>query len=252
MYTISSPAFCTITYLILRIPVYVSCFVLVCASLDRRRRVCQPLRPQLNARQATFLLAVPFILTAIATFPFVGFHTGIQFTTSTGLTVRKCCFQKEFPGKFVKLAEGIVLAVYTIVGLPLLVGSYGHILYRVKQQSKRFRQNLTCDVGRQETGLSVKSSPNSGRRLKDEVQNTTEDCVESRDEERCVDQTEGRARELMAVDPSVSASHLLPARRRMIVRVHQSRKLLASKTTLVMFVLTITTVVCLTPYIIWT
>ncbi|PVD27747.1 hypothetical protein C0Q70_12919 [Pomacea canaliculata] len=160
--------------------------------------------------------------------------------------------QREFPGDFVKLAEGIVLAVYCVVGLALIVGSYGHILYRVKQQSKRLSQNLTSDGGQEETSLSVKSSPISGRRLEEEVQNTTEDCVESRDEERCVDQTEGGARELMLEDPSVSGSYPLPARRRMTVGVHQSRNLLASKTTLVMFVLTITTVVCLTPYIIWT
>ncbi|XP_025102183.1 putative neuropeptide Y receptor 11 isoform X2 [Pomacea canaliculata] len=252
MYTISCPAFCTIVYLVMRIPLVVSYLVLVCASLDRRRRVCQPLRPQLDARQAIFILILIFIMTAIATFPFVSFFTGIKFTTTTGINVRKCGFQREFPGDFVKLAEGIVLAVYCVVGLALIVGSYGHILYRVKQQSKRLSQNLTSDGGQEETSLSVKSSPISGRRLEEEVQNTTEDCVESRDEERCVDQTEGGARELMLEDPSVSGSYPLPARRRMTVGVHQSRNLLASKTTLVMFVLTITTVVCLTPYIIWT
>ncbi|XP_025102180.1 cholecystokinin receptor type A-like [Pomacea canaliculata] len=252
MYTISSPAFCTSTYLVLRIPVYISCFVLVCASLDRRRRVCQPLRPQLDARQATFLLVVPFILSAIATFPFVTFYTGMQFNTTTGLIVRKCCFQKETPGKFAKLVEGIVLAVYCVVGLTLLVGSYGHILYRVKQQTKRLGRNLMCDIGQQETGLSGTPSPISGRESEDEVENTTEDYVESRDEERCVARTEGGNEELKAEDPKMSASRALPARHRKSVRVHHSRKFLTSKTTLVMFVLTITTLVCLTPYIIWT
>ncbi|XP_025102179.1 cholecystokinin receptor type A-like [Pomacea canaliculata] len=253
MYTISSPTFCTITYLVLRIPVYVSCFVLVCASLDRRRRVCQPLRPQLDARQATFLLAVPFILSAIATLPFVGFHSGIQFTTSTGLTVRKCCFREEFPGVFLKKAEGLLLAVYCIVGLSMVVGTYGHILYRVKQQSKKLAQNQTCNIGQPQIGMSVMSSPNKGNSSEKEVKKTRDISGESRDQESCVvDQPEGGAREVMEEDPSVSAGHPLPARRKMSVEVHQSRTRLASKTTLVMFVLTITTVVCLTPYIIWT
>ncbi|XP_025101150.1 cholecystokinin receptor type A-like isoform X2 [Pomacea canaliculata] len=249
MYTISSPAFCTITYLVLRIPLYVSYFVLVCASLDRRRRVCQPLRPQLDARQATFLLVVPVILTAIATFPFVAFYTGVQFATTTGLTVKHCGFQREFPGYLVKRTEGIVLAVYFVVGLTLTVGSYGHILYRVKQQNKRFRENLACGGGQKETGLSVVSSSISGRRSEEEAENTSHSYVESRDEERCVAQPEGGAGEILVEDPSVSS---LPARRRTSVRVHQSRKLLASKTTLVMFVLTITTVVCYLPSIILT
>ncbi|XP_025102184.1 cholecystokinin receptor type A-like isoform X3 [Pomacea canaliculata] len=251
MYTISSPAFCTSTYLVLRIPVIVSYLVLVCASLDRRRRVCQPLRPQLDARQATMILILIFILTAIATFPFVSFYTGMHFTTTTGLTVRKCGFQREFPGAFVKRAEGIVLAVYFIFSLTLMVGSYVHILYRLKQQSKRLSQNLTSDGGQQETGLSVVSSI-SVRRTEEEVENTTYSYTESRDEERCVTRSVGGARELMSEDPSVSTIHPLQARSGTSVRVHQSRKLLASKTTLVLFVLTITTVVCLVPYLIWT
>ncbi|XP_025103152.1 cholecystokinin receptor type A-like [Pomacea canaliculata] len=245
MYTISSPAFCTITYLVHRIPVYVSCFVLVCASLDRRRRVCQPLRPQLDARQATLLLVVPVILTAIGTFPFVVFYTGMQFETSTSLTVRKCGFQREFPGDSVKRAEGVVLAVYTIVGLILMVGSYGHILYRVKQQNKRLSQNLTYHSDQLQRGLSVLYTI-SGRRSEEEAEHTTDGNVESRDEESCVVRQEGEARDQMVEDPIVSAIHLRPARRGTIVSVH-----LASKTTLVMFVLIITTVVCLTPYIIW-
>ncbi|XP_025101401.1 5-hydroxytryptamine receptor 1F-like [Pomacea canaliculata] len=233
MYTISGPTFCPAMYFSLSFPIVVSGCILLCVSLDRRRRVCQPFRRQLSPRQATFILMFPLGLGVLATLPFAPFHDGIEFTTSTGLTVRKCSFRQEYPGYIFRQIQGGVLVVYATVGLVVLVIAYSRILRRLRFLSQKKRDRLARavrGVAPQQTAGNKEAAILGPRDQGNDYKRS--DCKECQEKCKPCDRCEKYS------SPEGVGGQ------------QQSPESLSSKTTLMMFVLTVTNAVCLLPYLI--
>ncbi|XP_025102579.1 vasopressin V1b receptor-like [Pomacea canaliculata] len=129
---------CRMEYLLGTFPAITSYLILVCVALDRRRRICQPLKRQLSPRQVTYLLILPFILSLAMLVPFT-FWYGVRpvETDRPGITGTTCGFPDMPLELKVKQIFGLVLMAYFFVGFALLTTCYLQISYRIYQQKKK-------------------------------------------------------------------------------------------------------------------
>ncbi|PVD33455.1 hypothetical protein C0Q70_04711 [Pomacea canaliculata] len=93
LYTFIHPSACQALFIIERLPVVTSGWLLVAVALDRRHRICQPLKRHMSPRQALYLVLVSLALASAATFPFVPLHSIVKVKTGKdhvfGLTVEE-------------------------------------------------------------------------------------------------------------------------------------------------------------------
>lgn len=126
--------YCQTMWFLGTFPVLMSYLTLVCVALDRRRRICQVHRRQLSARQAAYLLIVPFTLTFALVFPFTFFYDAVPLLDNHR---RKTCWFTHTVWENASWVVGILLMGYFIVGFVLLTASYSQISYQSYQQKKR-------------------------------------------------------------------------------------------------------------------
>lgn len=130
--------FCKIKNFLAYFPIVMSYLILVCVALDRRRRICQIHKRQLNARQAIYMLIVPLTLVTATAFSVMFFY-GVrpQETDIPGITGTVCGFSGPPTKVNMHRVFGIVVMGYFIVGFGLLTICYVQISYRIYQQKKR-------------------------------------------------------------------------------------------------------------------
>lgn len=134
--------------------------------------------------------------------------------------------------------------MYGVVGLALVVGAYFHILYRVKQQSQRKRDRIANGVGPTDPATLAASSI-----VEERCDVTSQSDVVNDEEEDGGSHDNENRYELKECDQKVICSPCSEEEKSRNVLQPSGRRL-SPKTTVVMFVLTVTHVVCLLPYII--
>lgn len=138
--------FCKFQFSLATCPIFMSFQILVCVALDRRRRICQIHKRQLNARQATYLLIFPFILVLCIVCPFAVLY-GAK-TLETDLPEIKgttCGFADTQFGRKVKIAYGATIGTGYGVGFALLTFSYMQISRKIYHQKKKIEKlNITA------------------------------------------------------------------------------------------------------------
>lgn len=124
--------FCKLKRLFSTLPIFMSYLILVCVALDRRRRICQFHKRQLNPRQATYLMIFAFIVTVCVVCPFA-FLYGVEplETDLPEITGTTCGFSNLPFGIKVKQAYGVAMGIVFSVGFVLLISSYTQISYRI-------------------------------------------------------------------------------------------------------------------------
>lgn len=139
-YTTHGSTYCQVMGMLTMFPILMSYWILACVAFDRRRRICQPLRRQLSARHATYLLILPFALTAVLLFPFMPFYGEMPFETGVpGLNGSNCELQSSYLGVNVEKMFNVALMIFFIVGFSMGTFAYAHIVYKVCQQNKTHR-----------------------------------------------------------------------------------------------------------------
>lgn len=133
-----SPEFCRFVNMTVTFPIIMSAWILVCVSLDRRRRICQPHKKQMSAKQATWLLFLPFGLACLVTLPFTVFYGDKYFDIKSGLAGRTCGFKGD-----IRRIYGVIIIVSLAVGLALMAFAYVSIAVCIYQQQKRRESNFS-------------------------------------------------------------------------------------------------------------
>ncbi|XP_025087063.1 muscarinic acetylcholine receptor M4-like [Pomacea canaliculata] len=142
LYTTAFPHACKMMFTIQRLPVMTSGWILVAVALDRRRRICQPFKRQLNPRQAFYLVMTSLTLASAATFPFLPLRTSTKVKTARDDVFGKRCDLDELSDPAYRTAETIILILSLVFGCLILVSSYVHIGYQLYRQGSRKRITL--------------------------------------------------------------------------------------------------------------
>ncbi|PVD33457.1 hypothetical protein C0Q70_04713 [Pomacea canaliculata] len=136
-------------FMIERLPVVTSGWLLVFVALDRRHRICQPLRRHMSPRQALYLVLVSLALSSAATFPFVPLRNIVMVKTGKVYVFGKRCeITVEFSSPQLKTSESLTLMVSLTFGFLLMVLSYVHIGYQLHRQKSR--NNMAPHTERQD------------------------------------------------------------------------------------------------------
>ncbi|XP_025102578.1 uncharacterized protein LOC112569109 [Pomacea canaliculata] len=118
--------------------VIISYSILVFVALDRRRRICKPLERQYSARQASYLLMIPLMLSSAVIFFLAFLYSEIPLETERPeITGSTCGFLDRWFGMQAKQIYGIVVMTYFLVGFAVLTTCYVQISYQIYQQKKR-------------------------------------------------------------------------------------------------------------------
>ncbi|XP_025102577.1 uncharacterized protein LOC112569108 [Pomacea canaliculata] len=130
--------FCRMKCFLGTFPLIMSYLLLVLVALDRRRRICQVHRRQLSARQATYLLIVPLVLTFAAMVPFTYLYGAKPLETENSqITGSTCGFSNTIAGISGKKIFGVILMIYFLVGFAILTTCYVQISYQIYEQKKK-------------------------------------------------------------------------------------------------------------------
>ncbi|XP_025102732.1 orexin receptor type 2-like isoform X2 [Pomacea canaliculata] len=133
----SQKHFCIVKGFLGTFPVIMSFLILVLVALDRRHRICQPMKLQLSSRKAACLMIFPLILTSAIVLPFsILYGVRPMETSVSGVTGTTCEYPNTDFGKKVKGALGMVLGTFFVVGFALLIICYAQISHRIYQQNK--------------------------------------------------------------------------------------------------------------------
>ncbi|XP_025088332.1 muscarinic acetylcholine receptor M2-like [Pomacea canaliculata] len=138
LYRFVYPYSCASIFVIQRLPVVTSGWLLVAVALDRRHRICHPLKRQLSPRQAVYLVIVSLILSSVATFPFIPLRR--EMTVSFGddqVFGKRCEITDRFTGTAHRIAERWTLMLSLALGVLIMISSYVHIGYQLYRQKKR-------------------------------------------------------------------------------------------------------------------
>ncbi|XP_025101464.1 alpha-2C adrenergic receptor-like isoform X3 [Pomacea canaliculata] len=119
-------------------PILLSYWLLVCVALERRHRICNPLGHHLDPSHAIALLVVPFTLTTLVLFPFLGFQEEGTFDIGIpGLQGIQCTFPTITNGTDVNKVYGFLLIFSFASILTLLILCYLNILLVVLRQREQ-------------------------------------------------------------------------------------------------------------------
>ena len=133
-------------------------FLLAVVALDRRRRICMPLKKHLNAREG-LAVAVATVSLSVAIFaPFVPLY-GIHRvnTTVAGVQARMCWIEDKYKDTVYPLAYEVVVYLAFFVGLAVMVTSYIFVGVKVWKRKRLGRLPASRPEERQEP---VEQGPN--------------------------------------------------------------------------------------------
>lgn len=265
---------CRITWFFGKFPTIVSYLTLICVAFDRRRRICQVHERQLSARQATYLLSLPLTLTSAIVFPFIHFYGVIPVETEiSGIRGSMCGFPKYSSKMNVKQILGILLLTLYIVELVVLTTCYLQISYRIYQQKKRVSlagevkfsdvshlpkggkekktevnssQNVQTEEISDETFVMTSKGVNVSRNLSEHSSGFKEDA-DGHDAQDMGSQAETHSSRMSSDNEGESHKRVLP-RSGLGAPSNPRARALFSRTTFMMLLITVSTVICCIPY----
>ncbi|XP_025088280.1 cholecystokinin receptor type A-like [Pomacea canaliculata] len=253
LYTFIHPTACQALFIIERLPVVTSGWLLVFVALDRRHRICQPLRRHLSPRQALYLVLVSVALASAATFPFVPLHSIVMVKTGKDHVFGKRCeITVEFSSPQLRTAESLTLMANLIFGFLLMVSSYVHIGYKLHRQKSRNHMaphTERQDQKREHTGIQEAQVPIQivENDISTVMSTTTGLTVEESGTSEAVESTGPSTQDSCTATVSVGSRDGKTTK--VSTRGHVGKKI-PSRTTLMMFVLTVTVIVTYVPYVV--
>ncbi|XP_025088279.1 cholecystokinin receptor type A-like [Pomacea canaliculata] len=261
LYTFVHPHACQAMFIIARLPVVTSGWLLVFVALDRRHRICQPLRRHMSPRQALYLVLVSVALASATTFPFFPLRNIVMVKTDKDHVLgKRCDITVEFSSPQLKTAESLTLMLTLIFGLLLMISSYVHIGYKLHRQKSR--NQMAPHTERQDQKRELKESEVPIKIVENDIStvmsttstshglivkaSATSEAVETTTVPPTVESTGPSKQDGCTATVSVGSDGKTT---KVSTRGHVGKKI-PSRTTLMMFVLTVTAIVSYVPYVI--
>ncbi|PVD33458.1 hypothetical protein C0Q70_04714 [Pomacea canaliculata] len=233
---------CQAMFIIERLPVVTSGWLLVFVALDRRQRICQPFRRHMSPRQALYLVLVSVALASAITFPFVSLRSIVKVKTGKDHVYgTRCDITVEFSSPQLRIAETLTVMLTLIFGSLLMILSYVNIGYQLHR--KKSRNHIIPHTERQdqkteekESHVPIKNSKKDNPTVKSTIASTSQ-------VKKTALSTQDSCR------PTVSVRRHERKTTKVSTRGHVGKKI-PSRTTLMMFVVTVTAIVTYVPYVI--
>lgn len=133
-------------------------FLLAVVALDRRRRICMPLKQHLNSREGLAVTVATVSLSVAIFAPFVPLY-GIHRvnTTVAGVQARMCWMEDRYKDTAYPLAYEVVVYLAFFVGLAVMVTSYIFVGVKVWKRKRLGRLPASRPEVRQ---VPVEQGPN--------------------------------------------------------------------------------------------
>ncbi|XP_025088180.1 gastrin/cholecystokinin type B receptor-like [Pomacea canaliculata] len=236
-----------------RLPVMASAWLLVSVALDRRHRICQALKPQLSPRQAVYLVVGSVIMASLASFPFTPLYGDLRMNTAQSeVNGSQCGVTNDLGSSMYRQAENLTLMLNFVLGLIIMVFCYSHIAHRLRKQKNIISLALRPRVPAEDTrNRELKAESEGGKRGDGSI------LEDHDDRERVVMSTPSSSmatpsntlEEGTIAEGNVEKREESASRSEVGVWRRGSRRI-GSRTTLMMFVLTITGIVTFLPFIV--
>lgn len=252
-YNFPDPDLCRVMFIFQRLPVMASAWLLVSVALDRRHRICQALKPQLSPRQALYLVVGSVIMASLASFPFTPLYGDLRVNTAQSeVNGSQCGVTNDLGSSMYRQAENLTLMLNFVLGLIIMVFCYSHIAHRLRKQKNIISLALRPRVPAEDTrNRELKAESEGGKRGDGSI------LEDHDDRERVVMSTPSSSmatpsntlEETTIAEGNVEKREESASRSEVGAWRRGSRRI-GSRTTLMMFVLTITGIVTFLPFIV--
>lgn len=179
LYTFPDFRFCKLMQAMQRFPFVASSCILVGVALDRRHRICKPLKRQLSPRQASYVVILSLILASLFTFPFLPLKGESLLTTDVdGVFGRRCGYLRKYRNSVYATIESSFLSLNIVVGIVVFLFCYSQIGYQLYKQKKKRKLGLPEVELHKSEGISKEASTKPVNQIANHVQKSSIACRE--------------------------------------------------------------------------